>query len=227
MCRLLIVLGLCYFINRKGFLQYNGFYPTITIRNLQLIFVPAALILLIAFSNFNTYKRAGYPILVLFGLNAALTSALEELAIRGTVLALLLKHYANSSRPFFKAILLSSLLFAVAHFINLVRSPGNISGVVSQVIFAVGIGFFLAVLLFRTGNITVPIFVHFLINFAGGAYRLKEQRGNEMVITENSDIGQYMFIAGISILLIVIGMYMLRRINREEWLYKTSSITLW
>ena len=224
--RFLISAALLLFMYKKGFLSFNGVLPAFTITNYSLLIIPIFLTLLIAFSNINTFKQAETSMLFLFGINAALTAILEEFTIRGTILPLMLKNFSRRRHAFFKAIFLSSLLFGIAHFIGLVRDPDNFTGLLSQVIFAVGIGFFLAALLFKTKNILAPIFIHFLINFSGGVYKLEENGTNESPNSDTFSLTYYVSLFVVSSILLLIGLYMLRNIKKEEWIEKTSLIRI-
>jgi hypothetical protein len=62
-------------------------------------------------------------------------------------------------------VLVAAVLFGLAHFINLIREPGNTDGIGNQVVFACCIGIYFGALLLRTRNILLVGFVHGLINF--------------------------------------------------------------
>ncbi|RYZ22683.1 MAG: CPBP family intramembrane metalloprotease [Chitinophagaceae bacterium] len=224
--RLLICGGLLLFMHKKGFFTFNGLAPVFTMRNIWLLVIPVFVTALMAFSNIETFNQTKGSMLLLFGFNAAVTGVLEEFTIRGTVLPLMLKHFSKSKHTFFKAMLLSSLLFGIAHFIGLVRHPDNFSGILSQVIFAIGIGFFLAALLFRTQNIVAPIIVHFLINFTGGVYRLKENGNNDTSASEAISLFDYIPVLVLSFALVFVGVYIVRKIEKEEWIKRISFIKL-
>ncbi|MEJ7823447.1 MAG: CPBP family intramembrane glutamic endopeptidase [Chitinophagaceae bacterium] len=219
-----IVIGLCYFMYTRKFFQFAGLSPTFTVNSLWLVLSPLCIIGLIAYANIDTFRQASYSLLLLFGLNAFFTGALEELTLRGMVLSLLLKHYSRMKNPFFKAIFLSSFLFGIAHFIGLIKHPDNIEGITKQVILAIGIGFYLAALFFRTKNIIVPIVIHFLINLAGGVYKLKEQEDTEILTSDSSGLISYVPITVISLILIALGIRMLKRVDKLEWLKKLDLI---
>lgn len=224
--RLLICGGLLLFMYKKGFFTFNGLAPVFTMRNIWLLIIPVFVTALMAVSNIETFNQTKASMLLVFGFNAALTGMLEEFTLRGTVLPLMLKHFSKSKHAFFKAMLLSSLLFGIAHFIGLVRHPDNFLGILSQVIFAIGIGFFLAALLFRTQNIVAPIIVHFLINFTGGVYRLKENGNNDTSASETISLSDYIPVLVLSFVLVFVGIYMVRKIEKEQWLKRISFIKL-
>lgn len=223
--RLFIIVGSVYFISKKGFLRFNGLDP-FSMASLWLLLVPTLMISQIALSEIEIFRQAETPMLLLFGISTTLIGVLEELILRGIILPLLLKNYANRSYSFIKAIILSSLLFGVIHFINLFREPDNFLGILSQVIFAVGIGFYMAALLFRTQNILAPIFIHFLINFSGGAKKLKENINYDMATTEGFGITDLIPVFILAIIFAVIGLYMIKDVNKEEWIYKISFIRI-
>lgn len=224
--RFLIISVFIYFIFLKRFTFFNGLKSSFSIKDSYLLLLPVFFLVFIGISNQHYFIQANKEIILLFTINALFTGLLEEITFRGMVLPLLISNYAATKHTFFKAIFLTSLLFGTVHFINVINHPENIQGVISQVIFAIGIGFYLAALLLRTGNILVPVTIHFLINFVGSASSMLENNEVANIKSDSIDISNYFSITLISIVFIAISMFMVRFINKEEWINKSSLIKI-
>ncbi|AHM62652.1 abortive infection protein [Flammeovirgaceae bacterium 311] len=224
--RFLIIIGLVYFMIRKGFSQFNGLYPSFTITNLSLFFIAVAVILVLSYSSYEIYLETQIHKLVLFGISQAFVGILEELLFRGIVFPLFIIHYAGKKRPVFKALCLSSLLFGLVHLVGLIRHPENIWGVTYTVIYAIGIGFLLACLFLRTRNILVPAFIHFLIDFTNAAYDLKEEVVARSEPSQSTILLTLAVVIAIALFCFGAGMFLFKRVQPEEWLQKASLIKI-
>ena len=94
-------------------------------------------------------------------------AVMEELAFRGVLLPLLLERMGRTKKGMWLSILLSSAIFGVIHFTNLIETP-NLAAVLMQVGYSTLIGALCAVLLLGTRNIWYCIAVHTVFNFGGG-----------------------------------------------------------
>lgn len=225
MVRILIIIGLSFFVIQKRLLPFNGFKP-FTLSNPQLLILGIVIILLLSYSSYEFYLAAEPSVLLLFGSAQALVGIMEELLFRGIIFPLLILHFANRKHPVTKAAWLSSVLFGVVHLVGLIRHPENIWGVINTVIFAIGIGFLFACLLMRTGNILVPMFIHFLIDFTNGASALSEVQTVQSSPTSETIVLTLGVVIITSILFMGAGWFLLKRIHREEWLQKAALIRI-
>ncbi|OPJ62920.1 CPBP family intramembrane glutamic endopeptidase [Clostridium oryzae] len=91
-------------------------------------------------------------------ITAVLIGVIEELEFRGIVFGVLKPRGSKVS------ILTSSLLFGLAHLLNLFYGAGFVETVL-QIIFAVGFGFIVAVVRYKTDLILPQIIVHALWDF--------------------------------------------------------------
>ncbi len=94
-------------------------------------------------------------------------AVMEEFAFRGVLLPLLLERLGRTKKGMWWSILLSSAIFGVIHFTNLIETP-NLAAIFMQVGYSTLIGALCAVLLLGTGNIWYCIAVHTVFNFGGG-----------------------------------------------------------
>lgn len=122
-----------------------------------------------------------------------LTSIFEEGLFRVILFVGLIQFFRKSSRRFWKATAVTSLVFAAVHFTNVLRPDFAVYGALTQVIFAFGIGFFLQVVYVLSRNIFAPICIHFLINFFGTSGRLNS---TENIVTkgDNQELSSLLFL---------------------------------
>lgn len=88
----------------------------------------------------------------------SLPSIFEEVAFRGVVLALFLRHYSK-----WKAITISAVAFGALHLLNLLNGTETV-WVLGQVVWASIFGLFYGVLAIRSDSLIPPMIVHFLGN---------------------------------------------------------------
>ena len=102
------------------------------------------------------------------GLSSRLaTGFLEELLCRGMVLALLIDYYQKKGEVHYllKSALISSVLFGIAHFGNIIEHPNNLGAITGQVIYATFIGVGFAAVYLQTRSLLPLILIHFAIDF--------------------------------------------------------------
>ena len=112
--------------------------------------------------------------------------------------------------------LISSLLFGLVHYFNLLRQPDNLAAVNGQVIIAFCLGGFFAGLFLRTGNVLPVGFLHALFNFTLGASALRgkdvlEKDSTEAAGLDAGDIGGLIVFG----LVLVSGLLMTRWSEKE------------
>lgn len=223
--RLLLSLALTYIIIKRGFLKFNGLSP-FSFSNPLFVLFTVGIIIVLAYSSYDYYFETSTEMLLLFSFDQALIGIFEELLFRGIILPLLILHFAEKQRPVLKAVFLSSLMFGFIHIVGLIRNPENFWGVINTIIFATGIGFFLAVLFLRTRNILVPVFLHFLIDFTNGAAVLKEEIITPDIPSSGTILLTLAVLIAMCFFLIGIGMILYKRVNQEEWIGKVSPIKI-
>ncbi|MCI5620470.1 MAG: CPBP family intramembrane metalloprotease [Lachnospiraceae bacterium] len=89
----------------------------------------------------------------------------EEVFLRGIALNLLLDRFSKTRGGVWGAVLISSLIFGLAHFVNLLAGAG-LESVCVQVIQAAVIGVILAAIYLRSNNIWITIILHALVDWA-------------------------------------------------------------
>ncbi|OSP22198.1 CPBP family intramembrane glutamic endopeptidase [Staphylococcus agnetis] len=86
----------------------------------------------------------------------------EEILTRGIIFNQLLKEYSVT-----KAVIFSSVIFGLAHLLNLTHSS-DIIGTFTQVIYTFFIGVLFAAIYYVTKNIWSAIFLHFILDLSSG-----------------------------------------------------------
>jgi membrane protease YdiL (CAAX protease family) len=95
------------------------------------------------------------------------TGFLEELLCRGLVLAMLIQYYQSKdeSNYLLKSVLISSVLFGLAHFGNVIENPQAFGAIAGQVTYATFIGVGFAAVYLQTRSLIPLILIHFGIDF--------------------------------------------------------------
>ena len=102
----------------------------------------------------------------LFLLKCLLIGLSEELLFRGIIFYTLSDYFKRKGFSCFLPVLLSSVIFALFHFINLFDGAG-ILAVLQQAGYSFLIGAMLAVVLKKTNNLAACVFLHALFDLGG------------------------------------------------------------
>lgn len=116
------------------------------------------------FNYLNPFNSIVYKSALLVFLSALEAALFEEVA-RYLFLLLTLSTLEKKKLRLLFAILISDILFALFHYSNLFDNQRTIQSVNQQVIATLGFGIFSAVLYLYTGQIWLPILMHFLMDF--------------------------------------------------------------
>lgn len=100
-----------------------------------------------------------------FTLDMFLVGFAEEVFLRGIVLNLLVDRFSKTRKGVMGAVLISSISFGLAHFVNLLAGVG-LESVCVQVIQASILGVILAAIYLRSNNIWITIILHALTDWA-------------------------------------------------------------
>ena len=157
-CLLWVILK--YKFNKLDYFKFN-FY------NLRVIIIPVTILLVSIVNNIQVYSSVSASLLTTFGISQILTGFVEEFLFRGLVFALLVKALSKNKNGLRSAIIFSSVLFGLMHFINYFKTP-RFDMVISQVVFACCMGYFSCGLLLKTRNIYIIALIHAAFNFAFG-----------------------------------------------------------
>ncbi|GMN07388.1 hypothetical protein MTsPCn5_27770 [Croceitalea sp. MTPC5] len=146
----------------------------------------------------------------------------EEFVFRGYLQAVFLKKYIAHKNGIFLGILFPAMFFGASHLLNFTVND-NVPQVIGQSIYAIFIGFFFGVVLLKTNKLIPLAITHGLINFFFLFGSLPNLNGHsdshtapelEIALTEqilSSVIPLLIFLP-----LFLIGLVLIRNINREE-----------
>lgn len=107
---------------------------------------------------------AGY--VLVFALQCIAVGFFEEIAFRGLFFLMLLQKKELSRSKVFMTLVLTSIAFGMYHLFNLFEGAG-LGAVIMQVGYSSLIGAMCAMVLLRTGNIFICIFLHAVYDFCG------------------------------------------------------------
>lgn len=114
----------------------------------------------------GTAHVARMELFALFLLKCVLIGISEEVLFRGIIFHALLEKFEKAGRSCFLPVLLSSVIFSLFHFINLLDGAGFLA-VLQQAGYSFLIGAMLAVTLLKTKNIWLCVFLHALFDMGG------------------------------------------------------------
>jgi uncharacterized protein len=148
-----------------GWWRHAGFTPVREWSNLHLYWLPVLLVLVVLVFGAMRYGASpGWLALTVPG--ALATGYLEELVIRGIILLVLLRAWRHRPRGVLAAVLVSSLVFGLAHYANLVDPDPRPLTVTAQVLTTTLVGIGLGALVVRTNTLWPAVVVHWLNNAA-------------------------------------------------------------
>lgn len=127
---------------------------------------------------------------------------IEELYVRGLLLNLIEKMCVKSKNSTLIAVVLSSVIFGVGHIFGVLNQPLLV--IVSKVIWTVGMGIFFGMVYKKTGNLWLPIMIHFLINVCALPYCFSSINGY-------ADLTLYIIIP----VYIILGIYSFIELKKE------------
>lgn len=195
-------------IRKFGLVKFSGINQPFKIRNIHALIVPILIFCVALHSNYEIYYNSNSLSLFLFILYVLSIGFLEEFVFRGIILPLWIKKSGN----IFVAVMISSVLFGLIHYINFFTNSENINSVTSQVIVAFVIGILFSGFLIRTGSLISVALLHGMVDFIGFKHKLIQvvnRENNLDVNTKVPDLGDSVFsliifalIAGIGLLMI-------------------------
>ena len=146
----------------------------------------------------------------------------EELFTRGFLLTFFKKAFGKSKASYLFAMTLSSLIFGAMHLSNL-NGATNPTPIYAQIIYAVGIGFYLAALYLRTGNLWGNIVLHYLFDISLMVYpMIYANRNDDMDVLIGEWLGNGIILKSILILIVsvLLGLYLIRDSKMKD-VYQT------
>ncbi|MDE7464141.1 MAG: CPBP family intramembrane metalloprotease [Clostridiales bacterium] len=211
---LLVVVSVCFIVYRKipFTLQGKGLLKALFIFGLVGL-ICAVMAFVFSYDTPDITPSASTVIgFILYNLAIAFS---EEFLFRGAIFTQMLDSRKNKKGFIWAAIIISSVIFGLRHFLNLVTTPNTVLTVVGQVLFTFMAGFYLCALYLRTRNLWACIIIHFLEDFFTGFWALVSTPA-AAAQTVDSTIGNMFMLVGVHLVYILFGILMLKT---KKWQY--------
>ena len=147
---------------------------------------------------------------VLYNLAIAIS---EEFLFRGAIFTQMLESWKDRKGFIWAAMIASSVIFGLRHFLNLVTAPNVIISTVGQVLFTFMAGFYLCAVYLRTRNIWVCVIIHFLENLFTGFWAVVSTAATAAQAIDGT-VANMLLLVGVHSIYILSGVLMLRD---EKW----------
>lgn len=164
--RIFIAIVLFYLIRKAALEEFNGIQKKYAFFRVFPFSIFLLLLFFSFYSNRGMLNQNNAFLFILFVLENLFVGIVEEFSMRGLVLPTFIRLLSKKKEALVLSVLCSSVLFALIHYINLFRNPGNYDGISSQVLFAFAIGVILSSIFLLTRNIYISSFAHAFINIA-------------------------------------------------------------
>jgi membrane protease YdiL (CAAX protease family) len=99
---------------------------------------------------------------------------IEEILFRGLILPLMLRQWGSTRSGVYKAVIISSAIFGLAHLANLVMGRRDLLTTTTQITYGIFFGVFFAALMLRNNSIWPAIFGHFLFDLCGNLMEITQ-----------------------------------------------------
>ncbi len=140
----------------------------------------------------------------------------EEFLFRGVIFTQMLDSWKDRKGCIWAAIIVSSAIFGLRHFLNLVTTPDVIITTVGQVLFTFMAGFYLCAVYLRTRNIWVCIVIHFLEDFFTGFWAMVSTSA-AVAQTVDGTVANILILVAVHSVYLIFGIIMLKS---KKWQYR-------
>lgn len=142
-----------------------GFWKGLAVGGYFLVMgVYSAVVFTVIYEGDRTLRP--WYLIAVFVICMVLVGITEEFLCRGVLAELLLHHYGATKQGVWKAVIISGVLFGLAHLSNLIGAEPI--GVLVQCVIAGMMGMAFAAIYFRTGCIWVTVFLHAFVDICAG-----------------------------------------------------------
>ena len=145
--------------------RWIGFWKGLAVGGYFLVMgVYSAVVFTVIYEGDRTLRP--WYLIAVFVICMVLVGITEEFLCRGVLAELLLHHYGATKQGVWKAVIISGVLFGLAHLSNLIGAEPI--GVLVQCVIAGMMGMAFAAIYFRTGCIWVTVFLHAFVDICAG-----------------------------------------------------------
>lgn len=214
------------FIYKSGLKRFSGLLQPLVISNVHFLFLPTLFIVLVIISETDKISSLITSVVILMVISNLLIGLLEEGLVRGIVLPLLIK-YGSGRFNFIWALVVSSIVFGLLHYINLVTDTRTFEEVTGQVIYATAIGCFLGGMSLANNSILPAIILHATIDFLSDVNGHQTARHIDTISlpmpTEEGSQWPTLFFF---LTLVALGIYMSQQSDKGKILSRLENVTL-
>jgi membrane protease YdiL (CAAX protease family) len=139
----------------------------------------------------------------------------EEVMGRGVVLSVMLQKWGNTRRGIYLAVLVSGVLFGLAHIFNLITGHLPPLAALTQIVYSVAFGVVFAACFLRNNSIWPMMIMHAVIDFGGGLRHIAAG-GESQIAVPNSTIAGAVGAIIVSLPLLLYGLFILRKVTPFE-----------
>lgn len=157
-------------LSRLGLVQAAGFTKPSQWKQIWLVWPILILTVLNGsdlFEGLLTIDTSRPMLIVLFALLYLSVGFVEEILFRGVIMTLLVKKWGSTRKGIYLAVITSSLLFSILHFVNFLAGRYTLLAVFTQIGFALFFGVFFGACMLRNNSIWPVIFTHALFDAFG------------------------------------------------------------
>jgi len=218
-------------IKKKGLWIISGLSPLII--KSPYLYIILLFYLFIFTGGFSSIKlipthQLSSLLVLVFLIKSITVGVLEEVVFRGLIQGSMIKDFETKRKGIVVSGVLSSIIFGIAHIINIGENYINFNGVIRQVFAATCLGTLFGVVLLRTRNIYPIIFIHSAISFFSLLGTLFPEYFPEKVYGEKS--ASELIVSSVFVILIfgsafLIAMFLVRKeINDETTANKSYDV---
>jgi len=145
-------------------------------RNIKIFLMPLAYLLFIIAMNFSAFESSVSFDFLIFIFGLCLVGFSEEFIFRGILFPKLSINIAS----IYSGAIVSSILFGVVHYINLINNPEFFNEITSQAISAFCFGVLMCGIFYKTKNLYVPALIHTIFNLQNSIRSFNFIRNDEI-----------------------------------------------
>jgi uncharacterized protein len=216
--RVVICLFIIIMLKQFGFFKMAGFTSPKHWKDYLAIWPVAILILLNSSSIITgdvTIDVSSPALLGTYILDSFSIGFFEEILVRGMILTVLLYKWGNTRQGIYLSVIGSSVIFGLAHIINLIKNPELVLATFSHILYATFFGVIFAALVLRNKTIWLMIISHSLFDFCGNIKEISVGGGiaaSEMV-KASTTLSDAVAAVAITFPLFIYGLFLLRKVS--------------
>lgn len=148
---------------RSAFWSRKGFFASLAVGAYEIVLIALAFAGVAAENVSKSYQPIGD--IIVFVACMLLVGIAEEVLFRGVITDCILEKYGMDRKGVVFAVVMSGLIFGLAHLSNMFYADINPVGVLIQAVQATSLGIFFGAVYMRTHNIFAVIFLHAAMDF--------------------------------------------------------------